>query len=145
VLLQVVEIAGASVGDHMVDSLRKDSEYRSGLPCPHCGRSLLPVPTETTVTFHCKTGHELALLELVSAESLALKGGLETLLTEWRRHHQALIEIVENARKNGHLNVAEIVQRHATKLGGRIDKVQSAFGTTDTSKLMNLPDSMKSR
>jgi hypothetical protein len=129
----------------MVDSLRKDSEYRSGLPCPLCGRSLLPVPSETTFTFHCKTGHELALLDLVSAQSFALKGGLEMLLTDWRRHHQALIEIVENARNNGHLNVAEIVQRHAKRLEGRIDKLKTAFGTTDSSKLMKLPDSLKSR
>ena len=128
----------------MVDNLRsKDSEYRSGLPCPLCGRSLLPVPTEATVTFHCKTGHELPLLDLLCVQSAVLKGGLATLLTEWRRQHQSLIETVEDARKNGYLDVAGIFQRHAKSLEGRIEVLQSAFAKSDSSRLIKVPDSIR--
>jgi hypothetical protein len=126
----------------MVDNLRsKDSVYRSGLPCPLCGRSLLPVPSEAAVTFRCNGGHELQILDLLSAQSAAIKGGLESLLSEWRHQHQFLIQTVENARKNGHLDVAEIFQRHAMSLGGRIDVLQSAFAKSDSSRLIKLPDS----
>src|SRR5579862_1344989 len=108
----------------MVDRLRrKDTEYRTGLPgfaCPLCGRSVFPISTETSVTFHCKSGHELPLLDLPSAPSPALKDALELFLDEWRRHHQALTKMMEDARKNGYLKVAEIFQRHAKVLESRI-------------------------
>ena len=108
----------------MVD---RPSEVRSGLPCPRCGRSLLPVPVESAVIFHCRNGHELPLVELVRAQSLVLRMGLETLLLQWIRQHEALNNTVDDARKNGYLDVAEIVQRHARSLKGRIDQLQNAF------------------
>ena|SRR5436190_18328131 len=127
----------------MVDSLRgKDSVYRSGLPCPRCGRSLLPVPAERSITFHCKSGHELQLPDLLSAQSSTLRGGLETLLTEWRLHRQTLFEIVEVATRNGHLKVAEIFQRHANTLERRIHLLQSSYPSPDLkTSSMTVPDS----
>lgn len=112
------------------------SETRAHLPCPLCGRSLLPVPSGSGVTFHCKSGHELAIADLLTAQSLSLKGGLEVLLAEWHRQHQTLIKIVEDARVNGYLDIAEIFRRHATSLHSRIEVLQGAFSNGDSSKLI---------
>src|SRR5579872_7400581 len=112
----------------MVDSLRrKDTDYRTGLPgyaCPRCGRSVFPISTETSVTFHCKTGHELPLLDLLSSPSPALKDSLIQFLSDWRRQHQALTKTIEDARKNGYLKMAEIFQRHAKIMESRIETVE---------------------
>lgn len=119
------------------------SEVRSMLPCPLCGRSLIPVPTGSSVTFHCKSGHELALVDLLTAQSVALKGGLEALLGDWRRQHQALIAIIEDARKNGFIDVAEIFHRHAENIESRITVMRNAFSQADSSKLIKVPNSIK--
>src|SRR5436190_1257166 len=134
----------------MVDSLRrKDTDYRTGLPgyaCPLCGRSVIPVSTETGVTFHCKNGHELPLQDLLSSPSSALINGLKQFLAEWRRQHQALTKTMEEATKNGHWNVAEIFQRHAKVMEIRIEMVENAVAKSDSSSvLLKLPDSLKSR
>ena len=132
----------------MVDRLRrKDTDYRTGLlgfPCPRCGRSVFPISTATSVTFHCKDGHELPLLDLLSTPSPALKESLEHFRAEWRRQYQALTRTMEDARKNGYLKVAEIFQRHAKILESRIEIVQNAFARSDSSKLIKVPDSLKS-
>ena len=119
--------------------LERPSEFRSGLPCPQCGRSLLPVTAEASFSFHCRNGHELGLQDLLSAQSLALRMGLETLLLEWHRQHRALIETMEDARRHGHLDVAEIFQRHARSLEGRIDLLCSAFTRTESTRLIAAP------
>jgi len=134
----------------MVDSLRKkDTDYRTGLPgyeCPLCGRSVFPISTETTVTFHCKSGHELPLVDLLTSPSPALKDSLKQFLAEWRRQHQALTDTLEDARKHGHLKVAEIFQRHAKIMESRIEMVENAFAKSDSSReLLKVPDSLKSR
>src|SRR5204862_4719284 len=92
------------------------SELRALFPCPHCGRTLVPASVDASVTFHCKGGHGLTLGELLGAQSAVLKEGLERLLAEWSRQHQVLIETVEDARRNGYLDVAEIFNRHAKSL-----------------------------
>lgn len=115
----------------MVD---RPSEIRSGLPCPSCGRSLLPVPLDCAVIFHCRNGHEVPLLELVRAQSLVLRMGLETLLLQWMRQLEALNRTVEDARQNGFLDVAEIVQRHAQSLKGRIVLLQNAFTQSEVER-----------
>lgn len=120
--------------------LERPSEYRSGLPCPLCGRSLLPVTSETSFTFHCKTGHELSLEDLLTAQSLALRMGLETLLLEWNRQHSALIDTMEEARVNGHLDVAEIFQRNARNLEWRIDHLCRGFLRTESRRELSAPE-----
>ncbi len=117
------------------------SEVGTPLPCPLCGRTLIPVPTGATVSFHCKSGHELALVDLLTAQSVALKGGLEVLLADWNRQHQTLIETVEDARRNGYIDVAEIFHRHAKSLESRIRVMRDAFSHTDSSKLIRPADS----
>lgn len=119
--------------------VERPSEIRSGLACPICGRTLLPIPAETTVTFHCRSGHELSLQDLLAAQSLALRMGLETLLLEWTRKHQALVKTVEDARANGFLDVAEIFLRHARTLEWRIGVLRTAFTQTDSSRLIVVP------
>ena len=116
----------------MVD--RRPSEVRSGMPCPTCGRSLLPVPVESAVIFHCRNGHEVPLVELVRAPSLVLRMGLETLMLQWMRQLQGLINTVEDAQLNGYLDVAEIVQRHAQSLKGRIQQLQNAFTQSEVER-----------
>ena len=120
------------------------SEVRALLPCPLCGRSMFPAPVDSSIAFHCKTGHELSLGELLRAQSAAIKGGLEVLLAEWDRQHQALLTTVEDARKNGYLDVAEIFNRHAKSLESRIRKVREAFSQPDSTKLIKLPDIIRS-
>jgi hypothetical protein len=81
---------------------------------------------ESSLTFHCQSGHELSVEDVLRAQSAALKCGLDILLAEWSRQHQALISTVQDARKNGYLNVAEIFHRHAKSIESRIEKVRSA-------------------
>jgi len=66
------------------------------------------------------------------------------LLLEWHREHEALMRTAEDARKNGHLDVAEIFRRHAESLESRIRKVGEAFGQPDSTKLLKLPDALHS-
>jgi len=108
------------------------------MPCPLCGRSLIPAPAESSITFNCKSGHELSLGDLLRAQSPVLNCGLEILLAEWSRQHQALIRTIVDARKNGYLNVAEIFSRHAKSLESRIDKVLSAYSQSESSKLIKV-------
>ena len=115
------------------------SELRPGLPCPLCGRSLHPVTVAERVSFHCKSGHELPLADLLAAQSMALRGGLEQLLTDWRREHQKILESMEDARRNGFLEIAELFGRHARSLEGRIEVLKGAVTTSDTSKLLAIP------
>ena len=119
------------------------SELRTLMPCPLCGRSLIPAPVESSIIFHCKSGHELALEELLRARSAVLKCGLEILLAEWSRQHQAMIHTIVDARKNGFLDVAEIYSRRAKSLESRIDKVLSAFLQSESSKRINVTDSLR--
>lgn len=115
--------------------VERPSEIRSGLLCPRCGRSLLPVSLETTVSFHCKGGHQLAIEDLLASQSVALRMGLETLLLQWHRQHRAMMGTMEDARNNGHLHVAEIFQRHIRSLEWRIDVLSSAFARSESARL----------
>jgi hypothetical protein len=119
------------------------SEVRTLLPCPLCGRTLIPAPADSSVVFHCKSGHELPLEELLRAQSAVLQRGLEILLANWARQHQALIRTLEDARQNGYLDVAEIFYRHAKSLEDRIRKVGDAFSQSDSSRLFKLPDATR--
>jgi len=120
------------------------SEVRTLMPCPHCGRSLIPAPVDASIAFHCKSGHEFALGDLLRAQSAAVKGGLELLLAAWHREHEALLHTVEDARKNGYLDVADIFHRHAKSLESRIRKVRDAFTQHDSTRRFDLPDPVRS-
>jgi hypothetical protein len=99
---------------------------------------------DPAVAFYCKSGHEFALEELLRAQSAAVKDGLVRLLLEWHRQHEALMSTAEDARKNGHLDVAEIFHRHAKSLESRIRKVGEAFAQPDSPKMIKLPDAIRS-
>ena len=121
---------------HMND---RPSEFRSFLPCPSCGRGLVPVPTGRDVVFHCKSGHGISLFDLLGVQSAVVKAGLQALLGEWNRQFKALIDRSEDARKNGFLEIAEIYRRYAKSLFRRIEILQGAFTTSDSSKLIAVP------
>jgi hypothetical protein len=123
---------------------QRASELRTPLPCPLCGRTLCHAPSDSSLTFHCKSGHELTFGELVRAESAALNLGLGILLAEWIRQHQALIETVEDARKHGHWKVAEIFSRNAQNLELRISRAQAALAGTDSAVLTSVSDALRS-
>jgi hypothetical protein len=123
---------------------RNTSELGIRLPCPLCGRLLVPAALDSTLTFYCKSGHEMSLVELLRAQSASVKGGLEVLLEEWNRQHLALLATVEDARGNGFLEVAEIFQRHAKSLESRIAKVREAYSQSESSKLINLAEVLRS-
>lgn len=120
------------------------SEVRSFMPCPLCGRSLFPISGNAGVAFHCKSGHELALAELLRAQSAAVAGGLEELLTEWRQQHKSLVRIAEDAQTHGYSDVAAIFHRHAKSLESRIRKVTEAFSHSDSGRLIKLPEDIRS-
>ena len=117
----------------------KPSEIRSGLNCPRCGRGLMPILSGSSVSFHCKNGHEVPLTEILTAQSAALRGGLDSLLKEWRRHHQAMISILADARERGYLDIAEIFSKHARSLESRISMLENAAYKTDSTKLIQVP------
>jgi hypothetical protein len=98
---------------------------------------------DTSIVFYCKGGHELPLAELLRAQSAALKGGFEVLLANWDREHQALLSTLEDARKHGYLDVAEIFNRHAKSLECRIRKVRDVFSQPDSTRRIQLPDSIR--
>ena len=122
---------------------RHPSGLRSSLPCPQCGRSLVPISTETSLIFTCKSGHSLDVIEALNAQSAALKVGVEALLLEWGRQHHTIIEIVEDATRRGHVDIAQIFNRHARSLEARIDVLKNAFLKTDSSKLLQVPSSIR--
>jgi hypothetical protein len=62
---------------------------------------------------------------------------------EWGRQHHALIEIVDDATRRGHVDVAEIFGRHARSLEARIDLLKNAFQQTDSAKLLKVPSSIR--
>lgn len=119
------------------------SQVRSVLPCPRCGQGLFPASTDPLLTFLCKSGHETALEELLSAQSASVKVGLDVLLAEWERKQQALLTTVEDARKHGLLDVAEIFNRHAKSLESRIGRVRAAAAHSESSKLIALPQGLR--
>jgi len=115
------------------------SDVRTLLPCPLCGRTLIPAPVDSSVIFHCNSGHELSLPELLRAQSAALQAGLERLLANWDREHRVLLSMIEDARKNGFLDVAEIFNRRAKTLESRIHRVREVYLTRDASTTVMLP------
>jgi len=119
------------------------SELRTLLPCPRCGRSLVPASVHSPVTFRCKSGHDVALADLLKTQSLVLRRGLEDLLAEWSLQRESLLRTVEQARRNGHLDVAEIFKRHAESLEHRIVHVRNAFATSDSGRLIVVPDASR--
>jgi hypothetical protein len=120
------------------------SEVRALMPCPRCGRSLFPALGASAFAFHCKSGHEFSLDDLLRAQSAAVKDGLDRLLVEWTRQHQVLIRTVEDARTHGHVDVAEIFHRHASSLKSRILKVRDAFAQHDSTQRMKRPEARRS-
>lgn len=123
---------------------RPTSQVRTLLPCPLCGSSMSPAAVESTLTFYCGRGHEMAVGDLLRAQSSSVKGGLELLLAEWERQHQALLTTAEDARQHGFIDVAEIFNRHAKSLQSRIGKMRDTFSTSDSSKLIALPKAFRS-
>ena len=92
------------------------------------------MPLESAVIFHCRNGHEVPLIELVRGQSLVLRMGLETLMVQWMRQLEGLNNTIEDARLNGYLDVAEIVQRHAQSLKARIQQLQKAFTESEVER-----------
>ena len=99
----------------------------------------MPILSDAGVAFRCKNGHEVLLAEILTAQSAALKEGLDALLNEWRRQHQALVVILGDARKRGYLEIAEIFSKHARSLESRIEMLENAALRTDSTKLMPVP------
>ena len=104
-----------------------ESAIHSGLPCPKCGRSLNPCSRGTSFLFHCGNGHEISAQELATAQAVSGKNGIEKLLQDWHKQAQTMSELAEGARRNGHLEVAEIFHRQVKGIQARIQHLQAAF------------------
>jgi len=100
--------------------IRRTTEVRHSLPCPLCDRRLIPVPVDSSVTFHCKNGHELGLFDLLQTGGELLKASLEGLLEEWQREHQSLLEMAAKAQRDRLVSIADLFHRHAKRLEDRI-------------------------
>jgi hypothetical protein len=105
---------------------------------------VVPAPLDSSVLFHCKSGHEFELADLLRFQSMPVRRGLEDLLDQWSHQQAALLRTVQDARKHGHLEVADIFNRHAKSLECRIVKVRNAFAMSDSTKLIRVPDALRS-
>jgi hypothetical protein len=85
----------------------------------------------------------LSLADLLHTQSMVVRRGLEDLVAEWSLQRQGLVRTVELARMNGHVDVADIFNRHAKSLEHRILKVRDAFSLSDSSKRIRLPDAIR--
>jgi molecular chaperone GrpE (heat shock protein) len=81
--------------------------------------------------------------EVLKAQSASVRGGLEILLADWDNQHQALLATVEDARKHGFLEFAEIFLRLAKTLESRITQVRHAFSQSDSSALLKIPEALR--
>jgi len=104
---------------------------------------LTPCAAGSSVRFHCKSGHALELEEALGASSAALRAGLEALLNEWKSQHRALVGIVEDATRHGHVDIARIFARRAQSVEDRMDILRNAFQKTESSKLLRIPESIQ--
>jgi hypothetical protein len=110
----------------MPDQERKpDPEFRSALPCPECGKQLNPMALGSSYVFHCESGHEIALQRLVETQSQSIKDGIEKLLEDWERLARDLEAMAERARKNGHLEPAQIFSRQAQAILSRAQQMRA--------------------
>ena len=113
--------------------VKSPSRLLTLLPCPVCGRSLIPDPTGASLNFRCKRGHAVVLDDLLAAQSRTLMKGLEELLAGWKCQHDKLRDSVEDARLNGYPRVAEAFERQADDLLCRIELLRAAFTVTESS------------
>jgi hypothetical protein len=117
----------------MLDRRARARETRlyEGLSCPRCGRSFVPIPRGDTVAFLCKTGHELSLLDL-DAKTHDLHRGLQSLLAGWEMQLETLALVVEDARKHGYLDIAEIYNRQRRGIAARIEALRAWLAKVDS-------------
>jgi len=106
---------------------RSATETYEGMICPDCGRSLLPILTEGSVFFHCKSGHELPLQRLLHSQTRPLRAALEKLAVDWGRQVEFLSRTADEARRNGFLEIAEIFYRQARAFEARIAPLRSSL------------------
>ena len=118
--------------------IRRETDVRSLLPCPLCGRKLILVPSDSSLTFHCKSGHELPLVDLLSRGAEALKG-LEALLAEWQREHESLITLSEHARRDRLIGIAQLFQGHAERMEARIQLLRTTFARLEKDAPLGVP------
>jgi len=106
---------------------KSPSQLSTLLPCPLCGRTLVPVPAGESLSFRCKRGHDLVLTDLLAAQSATLTHGLEDLLAAWRCQCEKLLDTAEDAHRNGYSRVAELFERHAAVLQSRVQLLSGAL------------------
>jgi hypothetical protein len=105
---------------------------------------MVPASTDFAVLFHCKSGHLLEAVELLQCGSMIVRRGLEDLVDQWSGQQAALLRTVDQARQSGHLDVADIFNRHARSLESRISRVRDAFAVSESSRMIKLPDALRS-
>jgi hypothetical protein len=123
-----------------------DTRLYEGMACPLCGRSLLPIPAGDSVSFHCKSGHELPLRDLFKAQTHSLRRGLEMLVADWDKQFRTLSATALDARRNGYLDVADIFHRQANVVAARIAALRACLPRADEDssrswKVVELPGS----
>jgi len=123
---------------------RRATRLRSLLLCPQCGHGLFPANSDLTLAFYCQNGHEMAVEDVLRAQSASVRTSLEIVLAEWELQQQALLATAEDARKHGLLEVAEIFLRRAKNLDSRIEKVRNASSHSESSAVLTVPEGLRS-
>ena len=110
-----------------IKASRRDSRAIEGLICPRCGRSLFPVPKAGSLDFYCNAGDAWSLQELLRSPSGVVRGGLRTMLAEWRRTADRLRASVSEALLTGYPSLAGIFWGEVETLEGRIEFLERAL------------------
>ena len=105
------------------------SRIISGLVCPLCGRSLVPVSADGGLSFHCKADHEWDLPALTNAASPLLHSCLVQLLESWEREIDQTRSIVEHASSRGYFGIADVFARQIPRLSTRVRALSSVLRT----------------
>jgi hypothetical protein len=110
--------------------MRTETALKTGLPCPTCGRTLVPITVERSVTLHCGNGHELPLKDLISPPSFAILDGVEKLLETWNQELRRLAAALEDAQSHGCMDVALMYHRQMKGIVARSEVLRTALAST---------------
>jgi len=104
-----------------------ETQLVTGLMCPLCGRSLVPMEWREELMFHCKSGHQLHVSTLIKNAPLPLRFSLANLLRMWETDLENLTENAKRASHQGHFHIADIFLRQIPRLTKRAQAFRAAL------------------
>lgn len=101
-----------------------ETQFVKGLVCPLCGRSLTPLALGVVVTFHCKTGHELDVAELLRLATKIIRASVEELLRKWDSELAEFEGAASRAQDGGYTEIATLFSRQIPRLSSRANTLR---------------------